>query len=71
MVFFVLYKNVCIFVLQMCNKIKYDKIGAMFALSQTMKSKSHKRMEKRIYYCNECKAWHLTSENKNLKIKNL
>ena len=48
----------------MCKKIKYDKIGAMFALSQTMKSKNHKRMEKRIYYCSECKAWHLTSENK-------
>lgn len=48
----------------MCDKRKYDKIGAMFALSQTMKSQNHKRMEKRIYYCEECKSWHLTSKDK-------
>lgn len=41
----------------MCKKIKYDKIGAMFALSQTIKSKSYKRMEKRIYYGNDIRIY--------------
>ena len=35
----------------------------MFALSQCKRGKGH-RQEIRLYYCNECKAWHLT------KIKN-
>ena len=46
-----------------CNKIKYkDKISAMFALSQCKRKSKGKRQEKRIYYCNICKAWHLTSK---------
>ena len=43
-----------------CKKKKYkDKISAMFALSQCKRGKGH-RQEIRLYYCNECKAWHLT-----------
>ena len=48
----------------MCTKQKYkDKISAMFALSQCRKyGKVHIKLEKRCYYCSECKAWHLTSK---------
>lgn len=48
---------------QNCRKIKYkDKIEAMIALADCTKrsAKSH-HMENRIYYCQECHAWHLTS----------
>ena len=50
----------------MCNKRKYDRIGAMFALSQCKRVGNYNssRNEYRIYYCEECKSYHLTS-NKN------
>jgi len=51
----------------MCNKKRYDKIGAMLALVKCMSSRNRfhnwKRQEKRIYYCKECHAWHLTHLN--------
>jgi hypothetical protein len=49
----------------MCNKIKYDRIGAMFALSQTKHRGNYnpRRNEQRIYYCKICNAWHLTSKS--------
>lgn len=53
----------------MCNKKCYDKIGAMFALSQCKHFGSAKRNEKRIYFCPICKKWHLTSKDKNGKLK--
>lgn len=47
-----------------CNKRKYDKIGAMWALVSCRHKRNSKhnmkRGEKRIYYCEECHAWHLT-----------
>lgn len=44
-----------------CNKVKYDKIGAMLALAscKSRKAKSY-RLERRYYYCKLCKAYHLT-----------
>lgn len=47
-----------------CNKIKYDKLGAMLALvsCKSKKAKSY-RLEKRYYYCKFCKAYHLTKQN--------
>lgn len=47
-----------------CNKIKYDKLGAMLALAscKSKKAKSY-RLEKRYYYCKFCKAYHLTKQN--------
>lgn len=54
----------------MCKKRKYkDKLSAMFALSQTKRRGNYQplRNEKRIYYCENCKAWHLTSQNKQEK----
>ena len=54
-------------ILNMCNKKKYDKIGAMMALISCMRSRNRfhnwKRQERRIYYCKECHAWHLTHYN--------
>ena len=51
----------------MCKKKKYNnELSAMFALSQTKYCGKFnpKRNEKRIYFCNKCKAWHLTSQEK-------
>ena len=50
----------------MCNKKKYDYIGALFALSQCKKHGKYNplRNEIRIYFCNRCKSYHLTSEVK-------
>lgn len=51
-----------------CGKIKYkDKIAAMMALISCLHAryrKNKKRNETRIYFCKECNAWHLTSNNK-------
>lgn len=45
-----------------CKKKKYkDKLAAMFALSQCKKGDGI-RQETRYYYCNICKAWHLTKK---------
>ena len=51
----------------MCNKIKYkDKLSAMFALSQCRRVGNYKgkRDECAYYYCEECKAYHLTSKRR-------
>jgi hypothetical protein len=44
-----------------CTKKKYDKIGAMMALSSLM---VRDKGEKRIYFCKQCDAYHLTSKTK-------
>ena len=55
-----------------CSKIKYiDKIAAMLALASCKNSKAGRRQERRIYYCNICKCYHLTSEYKHLNNKQL
>lgn len=45
-----------------CNKKKYDHISAMLALAKVKHLPEGKRMERRQYFCNFCKAFHLTSE---------
>ena len=49
-----------------CHKVKYhDKIAVMFALSKckfSQRKGNHKREEKRFYWCEQCKAYHLTSK---------
>ena len=53
----------------MCKKIKYkDKISAMFALASCKHAKKGNRQEQRIYYCNICKCYHLTSKNNLFKV---
>lgn len=53
----------------MCNKRKYkDKISAMFALSQCRRyTKVTEKLESRVYYCERCKSWHLTSQKYDKK----
>ena len=47
----------------MCQKRKFDKLGAMIALSMCRRgSAGWKRRELRMYYCSRCNAWHLTSK---------
>lgn len=46
-----------------CKKIKYrDKIAAMLALAQCRNAIKGKRQECKIYFCPECKTFHLTSQ---------
>lgn len=54
-----------------CNKKKYDKLGAKFALSQAkfFGNFQSKRNECRIYFCPECKCYHLTSKKKRTTTK--
>lgn len=53
-----------------CNKVKYyDKISAMFILSQCKKANrfgNHNRRELRLYFCKKCNAYHLTSKKINI-----
>ena len=49
-----------------CTKVKLDKVGAMMRLSQFRYKRDrgvgHKRKESRYYLCDECDAYHLTSQ---------
>lgn len=44
-----------------CKKKKYkDKLSVMIALANCQSKGNSKRMETRYYWCEECKAYHLT-----------
>jgi hypothetical protein len=47
-----------------CFKIKFDKIGAMLAISNSQKQTqmNFNRKEKRYYFCKKCNSYHLTSK---------
>ena len=52
-----------------CNKIKYDTKTEALIVKANCEMKlnfynSWKRRECREYYCEECQAWHLTSQKK-------
>ena len=47
-----------------CKKKKFDKLSAQIALMKAKSRNTWKRMEIRIYYCDICHAWHLTSNPK-------
>ena len=48
-----------------CTKIKYrDKLSAMIALASCTSKHNKKRLETRFYWCDKCKAYHLTKNNK-------
>lgn len=42
-----------------CRKVKLTKINAKIVL---MRMQSRDKGAKRIYYCDNCKAWHITSQ---------
>lgn len=49
----------------MCSKKPLSKQGATAALSLIRSRHNNKKADKkpcRTYYCNECEAWHLTSQ---------
>lgn len=47
----------------MCVKVKLSKKEATIALKTFPRVGKQYRKEKRIYYCDHCNAWHLTSHD--------
>ncbi len=46
-----------------CRKVAYrSRLSAQIALANTHHSQSSSREEQRIYYCADCRAYHLTSK---------
>ena len=43
-----------------CKKVKFDELGAKMALAKAI-HRGGKREECRYYYCELCRAYHLTS----------
>ena len=43
-----------------CNKMSYDKKGAVTALRASLRRRKHRPKFLRKYYCAHCNAWHLT-----------
>ena len=60
----------------MCNKKKFTKVEAMMRIANAeveykkRKGRS-KRRECRYYWCNECKAFHLTSQEYNMNNRDI
>jgi hypothetical protein len=50
--------------MKQCHKKRFDKIGALWALTQAKRSTDKRRKEKRMYFCTQCKAYHLTKQEK-------
>lgn len=46
------------------RKAKYSKMGALFALVEIQRIGDPKHQEKRSYYCEFCKFYHLTKKDK-------
>lgn len=49
-----------------CNKKKLDKIEALMIIYNAQvknKKKFHKRQEKRLYWCEKCLSYHVTSKS--------
>jgi len=45
-----------------CRKKCFDKIGAMLAVAEAKHSPDTRRLEERYYWCEQCRAYHLTSQ---------
>jgi hypothetical protein len=46
----------------MCAKISFSYRKARETINDAHKGKArHKKIPKRAYFCDKCKAWHLTS----------
>jgi hypothetical protein len=45
-----------------CRKRRYDRLGAMLALAECKNGKKGSRCERAYYWCPECRAYHLTSQ---------
>lgn len=48
----------------MCSKKKFSKIEAITCLNKDTRERRRSfRREKRVYYCETCNCWHLTSQD--------
>jgi len=54
-----------------CVKVCFSKAEATGALKSKMRGAKQWRREKRIYYCEEHNAWHLTSMDSGTKVVNI
>jgi len=48
----------------MCKKKPFDRVGAMLAIAEAKVKSGWKRKELRMYWCKQCSAFHLTSQEK-------
>ncbi len=48
--------------MNVCKKRKFDKIAAMLVVANAQRSRLSKRQERRTYWCDDCKAYHTTSQ---------
>jgi hypothetical protein len=54
-----------------CNKVKFKKKEAESSLKVLSNMGKPYRKEKGCYYCEECNAWHLTSNEEKKKVQNV
>ncbi|WP_157008802.1 hypothetical protein [Agromyces laixinhei] len=48
-----------------CTKTRYrDRIAAMLVLAQIHDKASRPKQEARVYFCDDCRGWHLTSRKR-------
>lgn len=45
-----------------CEKHVYSKVEAQTAYNARMRSRHNRPEHLRIYFCNSCQGWHLTSK---------
>lgn len=57
---FVRKRHVYMSIKNKCGKNSYNRLRAMLVLSRVNKHKNNKRQECRKYWCDICKAYHLT-----------
>lgn len=43
------------------GKVRYGRIGALYALVKLQSQKKVGHTERRSYFCEHCRSWHLTS----------
>jgi hypothetical protein len=52
-----------------CHKRRFDEVGAKMVIAAAKHSKDSKRQEVRYYWCQACKAYHVTSQEKQHRRK--
>lgn len=48
-----------------CGKVSYDHAGAIKALVKLRSRRGGKKVERRSYWCQQCRAYHLTKMEKS------
>ena len=53
-----------------CNKVAYSsQKEAVSSIHYIKNTQNHKKIPKRAYYCNLCEGWHMTSLDKENKVR--